>query len=124
LPVRIADSRVGNGRHGVLTNTGWFGLDAGGMSVVPYNASGLWIGMTAIGVVANPYLGAGYLTIYPAGSSQPHASNLDFTGSRSILNNGIATLSGRTSSLPPGYNTSDTGAGANVIEDAYGYFVP
>jgi hypothetical protein len=124
-PVRIADTRTGNGgRHGVLGNTGRFGLDVGGLSGIPYSASGLWIGMTAIGVVPNPYAGAGYLTIYPAGTAQPHASNLDFTGSRSILNDGIATLSGRTSSLPPGYNTADTGAGAYVIEDAYGYFVP
>jgi hypothetical protein len=124
-PIRIADTRTGNGGwHGLLNWGNRFGLDGGGMSVVPYNASGLWIGMTAIGVVPSSSAGGGYLTIYPAGTPQPHASNLDFTGSRSILNNGIATLSGRTSGLPPSYVTTDTGAGANVIEDAYGYFVP
>ncbi|HEU5268897.1 MAG TPA: S8 family serine peptidase [Jatrophihabitans sp.] len=124
-PVRIADSRTGNGgRYGLLTNGGRFGLDAGGLSTIPYSASGLWIGMTAIGVVPNSLAGAGYLTIYPSGTAQPHASNLDFTGSRSILNDGIATLSNRTASLPPGFLTADTGVGAYVIQDAYGYFVP
>jgi len=123
-PVRIADTRSGNGgHHGVLTTGTAFALDGGGLYQVPYQVSGLWIGMTAIGTVANPLAGAGYLTIYPAGTAWPHASNLDFTGSRSILNNGIATLSARTSSRPPGFNTSDTGASVNVIEDAYGYFV-
>ena len=124
-PVRIADTRSGNGGQlGLLPNGGRFGLDVGGLSSLPYTASGLWIGMTAIGVVPNAYAGAGYLTIYPAGTAQPHASNLDFTGNRSILNNGIATLSGRTASLPPGYLTADTGVSVHVIEDAYGYFVP
>ncbi len=123
-PVRIADTRSGNAApHGVLTTGNAFDLDAGGLYQVPYQVSGLWIGMTAIGTVANPLAGAGYLTIYPAGTAWPHASNLDFTGSRSILNNGIATLSARTPSRPPGFNTSDTGASVNVIEDAYGYFV-
>ncbi|MFL6163083.1 MAG: S8 family serine peptidase [Jatrophihabitantaceae bacterium] len=123
-PIRIADTRSGNGgQHGLLHGGTAFDLDAGGLYGVPYEVSGLWVGMTAIGVVPNYLAGAGYLTIYPNGTAQPHASNLDFTGSRSILNNGIATLSARTSSLPPGFSTADTGAGANVIEDAYGYFV-
>ena len=123
-PVRIADTRSGNGgHHGLLTTGTSFGLDAGGLYGVPYQVSGLWIGMTAIGNVSNYLAGAGYLTIYPNGTAQPHASNLDFTGSRSILNNGIATLSAKTASRPPGFSTADTGASVNVIEDAYGYFV-
>jgi hypothetical protein len=123
-PVRIADTRSGNGGHyGPLSPGTRYGLDAGGLYGVPYDVSGLWMGLTAIGLVANPLTGGGYLTVYPRDAGQPHASNLDFTGSRSILNNNIATLSAGTDSLPPGFNTSDTGAAANVIEDAYGYFV-
>lgn len=123
-PVRIADTRTGNGgHHGLLTTGTGFALDAGGLYGVPYNVSGLWIGMTAIGTVRNSLAGGGYLTIYPNATAQPHASNLDFTGSRSILNNGIATLSARTSTRPPGFTTADTGASVYVIEDAYGYFV-
>lgn len=122
-PVRIADTRSGNGgRHGALGNGNSFGLDAGGLYGVPYDVSGLWVGLTAIGTTPGDLKGNGYLTIYPSGTGQPHASNLDFTGTRSILNNGIATLSGRTAALPPGFVTADTGAPVNVIEDAYGYF--
>lgn len=124
-PVRIADSRTGNGGHlGLLAYGDRFGLDGGGLGVLPYTASGLWIGMTAIGVVPNYLAGGGYLTIYPADVAQPHASNLDFSGSRAILNDGIATLSSPTASLPPGFITANTGAKVYVIEDAYGYFVP
>jgi hypothetical protein len=123
-PVRIADTRSGNGGHyGALKPATAFGMDAGGLYGVPYDVSGLWMGLTAIGLVPNPLTGGGYLTVYPSDTGQPHASSLDFTGSRSILNNNIATLSAGTDALPPGYDTSDTGAAANVIEDAYGYFV-
>jgi hypothetical protein len=123
-PVRIADTRTGNGGHpGVLKPGTAFAVDAGGLYGVPYDVSGLWMGLTAIGIVSSPYHGGGYLTVYPSDTGQPHASNLDFTGSRSILNNNIATLSARTTALPPGFATSATGSAANVIEDAYGYFV-
>jgi subtilisin family serine protease len=123
-PVRIADTRTGNGGHpGVLKPGTMFGVDAGGLYGVPYDVSGLWMGLTAIGIVPSPYHGGGYLTVYPSDTGQPHASSLDFTGSRSILNNNIATLSARTAALPPGFDTSTTGSAANVIEDAYGYFV-
>jgi hypothetical protein len=123
-PIRITDTRSGNGGlYGPLTKSIKLAQDAGGLYGVPYDVTGMWIGMTAIGLVNNPATGNGYLTIYPNRAPQPHASNLDFTGNRSILNNGIATLSAPAQGQPPGFTTADTGASVNVIEDEYGYFI-
>jgi len=123
-PVRIADTRNGKGgRHTPLTSTTPMPLDAS-LNGVPYSATGLWIGMTAIGLEPDYRKGNGYLTVYANDAAWPHVTNLNFTGQRSILNNAIASLSARTASAPPGYTTSVTGVNVNVIEDALGYFVP
>ncbi|MEO6504255.1 MAG: S8 family serine peptidase [Jatrophihabitantaceae bacterium] len=117
-PTRIADTRTGNGgRYGPMTANATFTLDAGGLYGVPYNVTGLWIGLTAIAT------GNGYLSIYPRGAAAPHASNLDFTTGRVVPNAAIATLSARTATTPPGFSTVNRFGASNVLEDAYGYFV-
>ena len=117
-PTRIADTRTGNGgRYGAMTANATFTLDAGGLYGVPYNVTGLWIGLTAIAS------GNGYLSIYPRGAAAPHASNLDFTTGRVVPNAAIATLSARTATSPPGFSTVNRFGTSNVLEDAYGYFV-
>jgi hypothetical protein len=117
-PRRIADTRTGNGgRYAAMTANAVLTLDGGGVSDVPYTATGLWLGMTAIAA------GDGYLTIYPRGTSAPHAVNLNFTAGQVIPNAGIATLSARTATAPPAFSTVDRFGTSNVISDAYGYFV-
>ena len=117
-PRRIADTRTGNGgRYATLTPNAVLTLDAGGIYDVPYTVSGLWLGLTA---VANAY---GYLTIYPRGASAPATVNLTFTAGQVVPNAGIATLSARTATAPPGFSTVDRLGAANLITDAYGYFV-
>ena len=118
-PRRIADTRTGNGgRYAALAPNAAFTLDAGGVSDVPYTVTGLWIGLTAVAS------GNGYLTIYPRGSSAPHAVNLNFTAGQVVPNAGIATLSPRTATAPPAFSTVDRFGTSHVVEDAYGYFVP
>lgn len=117
-PVRIADSRTGNGGHyGTMTANATFTVDAGGINGVPYTVSGLWVGLTAIAA------GNGYVGIYPAGTTAPHASNMDFTDGRVVPNAAIATLSPRTDTAPPRFTTVDRFGSSNILEDAYGYFV-
>jgi hypothetical protein len=41
-----------------------------------------------------------------------------------VPNAGVATLSPRTATAPPAFTTVDRVGASNVIEDAYGYFVP
>jgi hypothetical protein len=117
-PRRIADTRTGNGgRFATMTPNAVLTLDAGGLYGVPYTATGLWIGMTAVAA------GNGYLTIYPKGTSAPFAVNLNFTVGQVVPNAGIATLSARTATAPPAFSTVDRFGASNVISDAYGYFV-
>ena len=118
-PRRIADTRTGNGgRYATLAPNAAFTLDAGGVSDVPYGVNALWIGLTAVAA------GNGYLTIYPKGTSAPHAVNLNFTTGQVVPNAGIAMLSPRTPTAPPAFSTVDRFGASNVIEDAYGYFLP
>jgi hypothetical protein len=117
-PRRIADTRTGNGgRFATMTPNSVLTLDGGGLYGVPYTATGLWIGLTAIAA------GDGYLTIYPKGTTAPHAVNLNFTVGQVIPNAGIAMLSPRTAAAPPAFSTVDRFGASNVISDAYGYFV-
>jgi hypothetical protein len=118
-PRRIADTRTGNGgRYGTLTPNAVLTLDGGGLYQVPYNASALWIGQTAI---AAQY---GFLTVYPKGGSVPGTVNVTFTVGQVGTNAGIATLSARTATAPPAFSTMDRLGGSAVISDAYGYFAP
>jgi len=117
-PRRIADTRTGTGgRYGTMGPNAVLTLDAGGLYGVPYTATGLWLGMTALAS------GDGYLTIYPKGTSAPHAVDLNFTVGQTVPNAGIATLSARTATAPPAFSTVDRFGASNVISDAYGYFV-
>ncbi|MDQ1742292.1 MAG: hypothetical protein QOE23_631, partial [Pseudonocardiales bacterium] len=117
-PRRIADTRTGNGgRYAPMTANATITLDAGGLYGVPYDVSGLWVGLTAIAA------GNGYLSIYPKGAAAPHASNMDFTTGRVVPNAAIATLSAGTASAPPAFSTIDRFGASQVLEDAYGYFV-
>lgn len=117
-PRRIADTRTGTGgRHATMTANATLTLDAGGIYGVPYNVTGMWVGVTAL-ATAN-----GYLSLYPKGSAVPHTSNLDFTTGRTVPNAAIATLSAGTATSPPGFSTIERAGSSNVIEDSYGYFV-
>src|SRR5437588_52953 len=83
VPSRILDTRTGNGAPvapvgpGAFINlqvTGRGGVPALGVSAVALNVT-----------VTNPTLG-GYLTIYPAGSALPPASNLNFPAGATVPN--------------------------------------
>lgn len=121
-PTRICDTRGGNpsnlsgaeaqcngktlspGTPLYVTVAGVAGVPAAGVSAVVLN-------VTATGEATG-----GYMTLYPAGSSQPSTSNLDFTAAKTVANlvevgvgsNGQVVI------------TSDTSA--NVIVDVEGYY--
>ena len=118
-PRRIADTRTGNGgRYTSMVPNATLTLDAGGLNGVPYNVTGLWLGLTAVAA------GNGYLTVYPKGTSAPPAVHLYFTAGRTVANAGIATVSSHTATAPPAFSTMERVSTSGVIEDAYGYFAP
>jgi subtilisin family serine protease len=117
-PVRIVNTATGTG--------GWLGQigansvlseDAGGLYGVPYNVSGMWVGLTAVAS------SAGYLSIFPRNGAQPHTSDVGYTAGRAVPNGAIAALSAGSASLPPGFSTVVRAGSIQLYEDEYGYFV-
>lgn len=114
VPSRILDTRTGNGAPlaplgaGTFLNlqvTGRGGVPATGVAAVALNVT-----------VTNPTVG-GYLTVYPAGSALPLASNLNFTAGATVPNRVVVKLgAGGQVSIFNGYGTT------NVVVDVNGWF--
>lgn len=118
-PVRVLDTRDGTGTGGVvnplgeggvlnLTVTGVAGVPASGVTAVALN-------VTETGSTAPP--GGSYLTVWPTGSPQPLASNLNFYAGTSMPNLVIARVGdGGKVSI---YNNLGS---VNVVADVQGWF--
>ncbi len=114
VPSRILDTRTGNGSPqapvgpGAFINlqvTGRGGVPATGVAAVALNVT-----------VTNPTLG-GYLTIYPAGSALPLASNLNFPAGATVPNRVVVKLgTGGQIAIFNGYGST------NVVVDVNGWF--
>jgi subtilisin family serine protease len=110
-PVRIADTRSGNGgRYGQLPAGGTLTLDEGGLNGLPYGASSVWAGVTAVPTAP------GFLTAYPAGQTRPTASTVNFTAGRVVSNAAVVGL--QTGDLKVDEQTSPT----HAVVDLFGYF--
>lgn len=114
-PNRITDTRAASG----LANAGQT-LGAGStLSVQVAGAGGVPSGATAaiLNVTVTNTSGSSYLTAYPAGATQPLASNLNWTAGRTIANRVIVPLgSGGRVSL---FNAAGS---ADVVVDVSGYY--
>jgi hypothetical protein len=119
-PVRVLDTRDGTGTAGVINPVGQAGvidLKVGGVSGVPANATAVALNVTETGSTAPP--GGSYLTVWPAGTAQPLASNLNFYAGTSMPNLVIARLG--TDGKVSIYNNLGS---VNVVADLQGWFVP
>jgi hypothetical protein len=115
-PVRISDSRYGNGvARGALTTATNPTYDGAGYFGVPHTATAVWTGMTAVSP-AN-----GYFTVYPQGSPVPLTSSLNFSNNRPVPNAVLAPLSAPTSALPGQFQVH-VAATSQVVVDLFGYF--
>lgn len=115
-PARILDTRIGNGapRTAVAANsfvrlqvTGRGGIPASGVSAVVVN-------VTVTGPAAS-----GFVTVHPAGTTPPNASNLNFNAGQSIPN--LVTVKVGDGGRIDLRNNS-TGA-VNLIADVAGYYL-
>jgi uncharacterized protein (DUF1501 family) len=113
-PVRLLDSRVGNGiAKGKLGAGALLHLYVLGRGLVPpTGVSAVVLNVT----VAEPTSG-GYLTIWPSGAPQPEASSLNFTTGQTVPNLVIAPVSDKGTVAI--YNG---GGDAHVIADVCGWF--
>ena len=112
-PVRISDTRSGNGGHlGVLGPHGTEALQGGGIFDVPYSASALLTNVTATAGTAGTFL-----TVYP-GPTRPFVGTLNVTARRTVPNAAVVNLT--ASGAATVYN--DQGS-VQAIVDLFGYFV-
>jgi hypothetical protein len=82
VPARILDTRSGLGGSHTLTAGQTITLQVTGAGSVPMTGvSGVVLNVTATGPTA-----ASFLTVFPAGASQPLASNVNFTGGQTVPN--------------------------------------
>ncbi len=132
-PIRICDTRAGNPSGLSTPNDQCNGtanagktLGANGnpstINVKVANANGIPTGATAavFNVTVVNSRGAGFLTVFPQGTTQPLASNVNYTAGQVTSNRVIVPLS--TSGTTPGYISVFSSSPADIIVDVSGYY--
>lgn len=118
-PIRIMDTRSAS-KIGPVTGP----LTAGEVAVLPVEGTtpaklpATGITAVAIAVTVTGSTDAGYLTLYPDGTTRPRTSNLDFPATTSYTNNAIVPV-GADGSIDIYNYTSGTD---QVLVDLTGYF--
>ncbi len=126
-PCRIVDTRAsgaggaftaGQQRTFQVSGTGSGFAAQGGTSGgcgLPADAVAVEASITAVGPA-----GVGYARAYPAGTSLPNATFINFTGGRSVTNTGTVPIA--TSASTSDLNLNVFGAGSHVVIDLQGYY--
>lgn len=120
-PIRLLDTRVGGQTVDTL-HAGVGRLAAGATyqlpvlrNTIPGTATAVMLNVTAV----NPSSG-GYLTVFPCGSSQPNASNLNFQAGDVIPNSVLAKVG---TGAGAGKVCIFSSAAVDLLVDASGYFI-
>lgn len=112
-PARVLDSRDGTGGY----STPWGGgvsrdVTVAGTGPVPANATAVVLNVTAVGPTA-----ASHLTVWPAGTLMPVASNLNFPAGRTIPN--LVVVPVGTGGKISIFNNAGN---VNILADVVGYY--
>jgi Subtilase family len=112
-PVRVIDTRTGNGgRLGSLGAGGTMSYQGRGIFDVPYSATAVFAD-----IVATAGTATSFITVWPGGT-RPNVSTVNFSSGRTVSNADVVNLSS------PGTATIFNSAGsAHVVVDLFGYFV-
>lgn len=111
-PRRDLDTRTGNGLRPGFVGTSLFGLQVGFLDGVPGNAVAAQLNVT----VNQPT--GGFVTVWPAGQSQPDTSSLNFIEGQTVPNSVLTGLgSQKRITLRNAQGT------AQLISDVSGYYV-
>jgi hypothetical protein len=118
-PCRLVDTRAGAGAalniKGAFTNNDERTIPFRGNCAIPSTATAVVINLTAVGPT-----GAGFLAIYPGGSSTPNVSNINFSaGTPAIANQAVVRLG-----APDARLVAALAGSTHVIIDVTGYFAP
>lgn len=115
-PARILDTRVGSGApQAKVAPSGTVGLQVTGRGGVPASD----VAAVVVNVTVTEPSTGGFITVYPFGTSQPTASNLNFTAGQNIPN--LVTVKVGTDGK---INLKNNSAGSvHLIADVAGYYV-
>lgn len=115
-PVRLLDTREGNGApQSAVARSATVGLQVAGRGGVP--ASG--VAAVVSNITATQPAASGHLTVYPSGTAQPNASNLNFTTGQTIPN--LTTVKiGADGKIAL---TNNSGGSVHLIADIAGYYL-
>lgn len=122
-PVRIADTRTGNGGRHTPLQSGGQGQDAtvaltgSGIFGVPYAATAVVAGVVPVPPPTSP---ESYLTVW-GGGTRPNTSNVNFSGGRLVPNAVFANLD--PAALTRTFSIYNANATADVVVDLFGYFI-
>jgi Carbohydrate esterase, sialic acid-specific acetylesterase len=111
-PTRLLDTRLSSGP---VSGGSSVTFKAGGKLGIPTNASAVVLNLTVAETKS-----FGFLTAYPAGSSKPKASNLNYTAGQTVPNLVVVPV-GTDGKVTVANTSSGTAA---VIADVAGYFLP
>jgi Subtilase family len=120
-PVRIVDTRYGNGqRFAPLGPAGTMTVTGSGIFQVPYPAAAAMVGVVPVPPATSS---ASFLTIYPSGAV-PIPSSVNFSGGRLVPNGVIMNLAAGSGSSQAEtsqvYNAVST---VDIVMDLLGYFL-
>jgi hypothetical protein len=120
-PVRIVDTRYGNGqRFAPLGPAGTMTVTGSGIFQVPYPAAAAMVGVVPVPPATSS---ASFLTIYPSGAV-PIPSSVNFSGGRLVPNGVIMNLAAGSGSshaeTSQVYNAVST---VDIVMDLLGYFL-
>jgi Protein of unknown function (DUF4038)/Bacterial Ig-like domain (group 3) len=115
-PIRITDTRTNSGLPNAghhLTSRGTLNVQVAGAGLVPTTG----VAAVVLNVTVTNPTAASYLTVWPAGGSQPGTSNLNFRAGETVANRVIVPVgsNGRVSVF-------NHGGTVDVIADVGGYF--
>ncbi len=114
-PSRVLDSRNGTGGYTSPWGPGQIsGLTVDGVSPVPSNATAVVLNLT----VTNP-TSSSYVTVWPAGSGLPTASNINFTAGTTIAN--LVTVQVGAGGVIALFNLLGR---TDLVADVVGYYLP
>jgi hypothetical protein len=115
-PCRVADTRAAQGP--ILVDAGTRTFSVQGVCGVPSGAKAVSINVTAVGPN-----GAGFLTLFPAGTTQPVVSNLNFAAGEPALGNGaIVPLAAAAPDLSVFSRVAIASGTVHMVIDVTGYF--
>jgi hypothetical protein len=114
-PFRITDTRSNSGQPNAgktLTAAATLSVQVTGLGTVPAGASAAVLNVTAVNPTAS-----GFLTVFPAGTTMPTVSNLNFTPGVTVANLVTVTLSSSG-----GVSIFNHAGSTNVVVDVDGYY--